>query len=113
VHDAADGARRRSPTPSRRSRRASRSSTRRPARALQRRFREINPAIADLLVPGAAFDLLLREAVARGAIDAATARRIGHLEARVEPGAPETLEFEAANDRRVSSPSPRPARAAS
>ncbi len=62
------------------------------------RFREMNPALAPLFVPGASFALLLREAVARGAIDATTAQRLAWAEQRLDPGARrEALDFEALN----------------
>ncbi len=60
------------------------------------RFRELNPALAPLIAPGAGFDLLLREAVARGQIDASTGQRLAWAEQRLEPGGRrEALEFEA------------------
>jgi signal transduction histidine kinase/CheY-like chemotaxis protein len=60
------------------------------------RFRELNPALAPLIVPGVDFALLLREAVARGQIDAATGQRLAWAEQRLEPGTrSEALEFEA------------------
>jgi PAS domain-containing protein len=49
------------------------------------RFREMNPALAPLIQPGASFALLLREAVARGAIDATTAQRLAWAEQRLDP----------------------------
>jgi signal transduction histidine kinase/CheY-like chemotaxis protein len=61
------------------------------------RFREMTPALSALLLPGASFALLLREAVARGAIDSATAQRLAWAEQRLDPGARrEALEFETA-----------------
>lgn len=60
------------------------------------RFREMNPALEPLIVPGASFAMLLREAVARGAIDTPTAQRLAWAEQRLEPGARrEGFEFEA------------------
>jgi signal transduction histidine kinase len=59
------------------------------------RFRQMNAALAPLIVPGALFDLLLNEAVGRGAIDADTARRLAWIEDRIEPGEPpELLEYD-------------------
>jgi signal transduction histidine kinase/CheY-like chemotaxis protein len=59
------------------------------------RFRQMNAALAPLIVPGAPFDLLLNEAVGRGAIDAAAARRLTWIENRIEPGEPsEVIEYD-------------------
>jgi signal transduction histidine kinase/ActR/RegA family two-component response regulator len=58
-------------------------------------FRRLNPAIGMLIAPGVSFAMLLRAAAQREVIDAASADRLGWLEARLEPGdPPETLEVE-------------------
>jgi len=45
---------------------------------------ELNPAISDLLKPGLEWDAMLREMVARGAIDTQARDRLGNLEARLD-----------------------------
>jgi signal transduction histidine kinase/CheY-like chemotaxis protein/PAS domain-containing protein len=61
------------------------------------RFREMNPGLAPLIAPGTPFDLLLNEAVARGTVAPAPARRLAWIENRLEPGdPPETIEVETA-----------------
>nr|WP_280861091.1 ATP-binding protein [Pararhodobacter sp. SW119] len=62
------------------------------------RFREMNAPIASFLVPGTSFALLLREAVARGQIDATTGQRLAWAEARLEEDAArEAMEVEVAS----------------
>jgi nitrogen-specific signal transduction histidine kinase len=59
------------------------------------RFRDMNPGLGPVLLPGAAFGLLLNEAVARGAVAPEAARRLAWIENRLDPGAPpETVEIE-------------------
>jgi signal transduction histidine kinase/CheY-like chemotaxis protein len=67
------------------------------------RFRDMHPALAPVILPGAPFDLLLNEAVARGALAADAARRLAWAEERIEPGEPpETLEVETAGGQLLS-----------
>jgi signal transduction histidine kinase len=66
------------------------------------RFREIYAGLAAMLVPGASWELLLREAVSRGLLDAAAARRLRTTEARLDPAAGvEPLEIAAPGGRVV------------
>ena len=61
------------------------------------RFRLMNPAMADLLVPGVTWEILVREAAQRGLLDAAQVRQLRWIESRLEPGADESVEVEALN----------------
>ena len=61
------------------------------------RFRLMNPAMADLLVPGVTWEILVREAAQRGLLDAEQVRQLRWIESRLEPGADESVEVEALN----------------
>jgi signal transduction histidine kinase/CheY-like chemotaxis protein len=59
------------------------------------RWRKYNPHIADLLEPGASWDVLVRESRLRGALDADAAQRLLAIERRLAPGeAPQSFEVE-------------------
>jgi len=60
------------------------------ARLLQanQSFRQLNPKVADLIVPGLEWDHLLIEMVARGAVAPSARERIQWMESRLEPDQP-------------------------
>ncbi len=63
------------------------------------RFRTLNYLLADVLIPGVGWDMLLREAVTRGIIDVRARDRLRWMEARLDesPGGLESIVFESVN----------------
>lgn len=63
------------------------------------RFRALNHLLADVLIPGIGWDMLLREAVSRGVLDVGGRDRLRWMEARLDesPGNLESVVFETVN----------------